>query len=114
MTGRKVGLDRGIDWMYQGGTGTAQADEEEKDRESYLLGKEFDSSGKGIVEGSLGALVGTAKVDDVVNTQSQLLRKEGCSSSEVACMASRNEEIPNDWNEEFRLKYEDPMFEVCF
>merc|ERR1712238_132741 len=95
-----------------GGTGTAQADEEEKDRESYLLGKEFDSSGKGIVEGSLGALVGTSKVDDVVNTQSQLLRKEGCSSSEVACMASRNEEIPNDWNEEFRLKYEDPMFEV--
>jgi hypothetical protein len=104
-------LDRGIDWMYQGGPrsdGKPSAYEEEqkrKEQEDYLLGKEFnpDNAKKGdlaVAESAVGVnVVLTRTAGNQIDET--LLAKEKIHHNDV-----------QDWNSNFHLRHEDPMFFV--
>lgn len=106
-------LDRGIDWMYQGGQtsgsgGALSAFEEEqkkKEAEDYLLGKEYNPSNvksgdfaQAASESSVGLnkVIAAAEILPVVIQQ-------------VPTKALTAEQ---EWNTNFHLRYEDPMFMV--
>lgn len=119
IAGRKnVRRDRGIDWMYQGGTGAAAKEEELRKNEEYLLGKEFQPGGE--TAGGDFANLETGGVNDVLTAA----KKPAAAASEpepavaaaeedVAAVASAPAE-PSvaDRNEAFRMRHEDPMFVV--
>lgn len=106
-------LDRGIDWMYQGGQasgsgGTLTAFEEEqkkKEAEDYLLGKEYNPSNmksgdfaQAASESSVGLNKVIAAAESLPVVTQQFLKKDMTAEQE--------------WNADFHLRYEDPMFMV--
>lgn len=86
-------IDRGIDWMYEGGA--KEEDEMNKEAESYLLGKSFEGVSNDDLVG-----VGSGGVDTIVSSVVEHEQPEEYQEQE------------QDWNEEFRLRHEDPMFLV--
>jgi len=105
-------LDRGIDWMYQGGPksdGNPTAFEEEqkeKEQEDYLMGKEFNPSSvkKGdlaTAESSVGVNMVLTRAAEGTIIDPSLVEKERTERDDV-----------QDWNSNFHLRHEDPMFSV--
>ena len=122
ISGRKSNrLDRGIDWMYQGG-GVRGKDEgptafeeeqEKKEQEDYLLGKEFNPSK--VTKGDLAAAADSSSGVNFVLTRA-------AESTATAAAVADQETNPSgqmmehsdvqDWNSNFHLRHEDPMFMV--
>lgn len=114
ITGRAgTTLDRGIDWMYQGGTqqGELARHDAEKKAEEYLLGREF--------AGDSGEPRGDFH-DDGGGIHNVVLppQNPGAAASAAPGTAARPppegtaEPSVHDRNESFRLRLEDPMFAV--
>ncbi|EED88678.1 hypothetical protein THAPSDRAFT_269723 [Thalassiosira pseudonana CCMP1335] len=88
LAGKKVVGDRGVDWMYEGGAaagvGEGQEDSavEEAKNEAYLLGREYVPEG--------------------------MEKKSG----DFAMAAAMGEAQGSEWNQNFHLRHEDPMFAV--
>eukprot|EP00978_Attheya_sp_CCMP212_P002916 scaffold6007_cov47-Attheya_sp.AAC.3 len=118
LTGKKKGLDRGIDWMYEGGKALDNDDSQQealaKDQEDYLLGKEYTGGGNKGADSGPGSKVTVA--GDFV----QALSSGGPGRSvnavlESTAAAASEEPVPLafvDKNEEFRLRHEDPMYMI--
>lgn len=112
LSGKKSNrLDRGIDWMYQGGiaSGNSEAaltgfeeEQKKKEHEDYLLGKEFNPSNskKGDLASASEPFTG---VNMIITRSSDGFEKGG---------TERISENVQDWNSNFHLKHEDPMFLV--
>lgn len=104
-------LDRGIDWMYQGGPrsdGKPSAYEEEqrkKEQEDYLLGKEFNPDNA--KKGDLAVAESTVGVNMVLTRASENRVDDVQVAKEKI---HQNDE--QDWNSNFHLRHEDPMFFV--
>jgi hypothetical protein len=105
-------LDKGIDWMYQGGPksdGNPTAFEEEqkqKEQEDYLMGKDFNPSSvkKGdlaTAESSVGVNMVLTRAAEGTVVDSSLVEKERTERDDI-----------QDWNSNFHLRHEDPMFSV--
>lgn len=103
-------LDRGIDWMYQGGPrsdGKLTAYEEEqkkKEQEEYLLGKEYNPNN--VAKGDLAAEDSNVGVNMVLTRTSEIV-----DDSRVEKERTERDDI-QDWNSNFHLRHEDPMFMV--
>mmetsp|Transcript_14112 Transcript_14112/g.19763 ORF Transcript_14112/g.19763 Transcript_14112/m.19763 type:complete len:192 (-) Transcript_14112:134-709(-) len=109
-------LDRGIDWMYQGGTGEAAKEEAAKTAEEYLLGKEYvpEGAGKG---GDFTANENTGINTVLKNAAAPppaLEQKHAADTTEAPADNQLYDEGPSvsDRNEQFRMRHEDPMFNV--
>lgn len=105
-------LDKGIDWMYQGGPksdGNPTAFEEEqkqKEQEDYLMGKEFNPNSvkKGdlaTAESSVGVNMVLTRAAEGTVVDPSLVEKERTERDDI-----------QDWNSNFHLRHEDPMFSV--
>ena len=125
MTGRKTRLDRGIDWMYQGsaGSGERHAFEEEqqqKDAEDFLLGKEYNDNvqhKKGgdfcnAEEASGGVAAVLTNASAVAESTQRHVRTNEAPLQTPIPSVKEPEDESREWNKEFRLKLEDPMFQV--
>jgi hypothetical protein len=110
-------LDRGIDWMYQGGQTSASAggamtafeeEQKKKEAEEYLLGKEYNPSNVksgDFAEAATGTSMGVNKIITATATVVETAPVE--SPSQV-----KNISAEQEWNTNFHLRYEDPMFMV--
>jgi len=105
-------LDRGIDWMYQGGprcdgkSTTFENEQKQKEHEDYLLGKEFnpDKVKKGdlaTAESSVGVNMVLTRTAESTSVDQVLVGKERSERDDI-----------QDWNSNFHLRHEDPMFMV--
>lgn len=131
IAGKKTLKDRGIDWIYQGGTTgeLAKQDAEEK-QEEFLLGKEYVAEGavKGdfddgqqqsdgihnVVSKAAASSVGPTKSDEANNSMSAYGPVGATSASAATATASSShlETGVASRNEDFRMRMEDPMFMV--
>ncbi|KAL3923522.1 MAG: hypothetical protein SGILL_001612 [Bacillariaceae sp.] len=109
IAGKKSTMDRGIDWMYQGGTqGDLAKQDAEKKSEEYLLGKEFVGD---------GAVTGDFDDGDQKQGINSVLKAPppddgNLKPAAVPSAAGYAEPSVHDRNENFRLRNEDPMFFV--
>ena len=95
ITGKKS-MDTGIDWMYQG-TAEVEAEQEKKEAEEYLLGKEFKaSSSKAVASGEFA----------------ESARDEELFLKQRTSYQGHVDHRSCDANEEFVRKLEDPMHMV--
>jgi len=100
-------LDRGIDWMYQGGGGQVAKEDAEREAEEFLLGKEYVAEGTTVGDfdnGDQGQGINT-----VIKSQPV---EETATAAGAGSSAFANEPSVKDRNEDFRLRVEDPMFLV--
>lgn len=112
--------DRGIDWMYQGGTAQAKREEEERKNEEYLLGKEFQPSGKAagdfddLETGGVNSVVGNAKMPAKQQEQEEppVALEAAVPDASAATTSMSAEPSVADRNEAFRMRHEDPMYLV--
>ena len=119
-------LDRGIDWMYQGGgsnTELAKQDAEKK-AEEYLLGKEFVGGGatagdfdSGDQNEGINAVVATAAGGAAVPEAAAAPPSSAYGPAGVTAEVDDDRKMMaepsvKDRNESFRLRVEDPMFQV--
>jgi len=88
-------IDRGIDWMYEGGGAAAEEEDKKREADEYLLGKAFVPAAKTEAKGAGGfnSVVASSTV---------------APKNEITIESDQKSE-QKDWNEEFRLRYEDPM-----
>jgi hypothetical protein len=106
ISGKKRTMDRGIDWMYQGGAANELAKEDaEKHAEEFLLGKEF--VGAGATQGDFDGGDEQQGINSVIPT----------AAAEASVPKAEEEDrfmepSVKDRNESFRLRVEDPMFQV--
>jgi len=113
ISGKKLNrLDRGIDWMYQGGPRnddkpTAfEEEQKQKEHEDYLLGKEFNPDK--VKKGDLATAESSVGVNMVLTRAA-----ENNSADQVLVEKERTERDDiQDWNSNFHLRHEDPMFMV--
>lgn len=104
-------LDRGIDWMYQGGPkgdGKPTAYEEEqrmKEQEEYLLGKEFNPNN--VKKGDLAVAESSVGVNMVLTRAAE----HALDEQQIVEERSKRDDV-QDWNSNFHLRHEDPMFLV--
>lgn len=140
ITGQKSSStgDRGVDWMYEGhkkgeGDEERRKQEDAQQNEAYLMGKEFVPEGQtkhagdfavaasmtGALEkaSTVGATIGVSGGERVEEGAAVLrIQDDGMtnndgtveSSSSVAAASS----TMNEWNQNFHLRHEDPMFSV--
>lgn len=138
ITGKKNSStgDRGVDWMYEGHK-KAEDDEERKQveedahNEAYLLGKEYVPEGQtkhsgdfavaasmtGALEkaSTVGAMIGVAQPAGGMNGgreeegEAVLRIQDDANNNGTAEAASST---MNEWNQNFHLRHEDPMFSV--
>ena len=116
ISGKKTNrLDRGIDWMYQGGgvrdsgDGKSTAFEEEqksKEQEDYLMGKEFNPSD--VKKGDLASAADSSAGVNFVLTRAA----ESSANTTVHDSNWTERSDAQDWNSDFHLRHEDPMFLV--
>ena len=117
---KKQRLDRGINWMYEEGGGAALREElEAKKAEEFLLGKAF-------VDTSIPAQSATSAggLDAAISNVSSRAKTDnnGDHNEEQIVLNTNNYDDPRnnsvleesafDRNEDFRLRYEDPMYAV--
>ena len=130
LAGKKSKGDRGVNWMYEEGGGPAYGEDaelvaakEEEQNEAYLLGKEYVPKGQekhvgdfavaatmgGVLEkaSTRGATIGAGEIEDSTYGRAEVRLKD------------ENEEVMKDddngrseFNREFHLRHEDPMFAV--
>lgn len=121
-------LDRGIDWMYQGGSGEAAEEDAKRAAEEFLLGKEyvsegaskggdftsFDNSGINAVLASADAPPSHNEHIDGGESAAVSAAAYAEASADASEAAPAYDEGPSvaDRNESFRLRLEDPMFLV--
>jgi hypothetical protein len=107
-------LDKGIDWMYQGGQtsgsagGAMTAFEEEqkkKEAEEYLLGKEYNPSNLKSGDFAEAATGTSSGMNKIIASSAEILPVE--TQTQV-----KNISAEQEWNTNFHLRYEDPMFMV--
>lgn len=112
IAGKETKGDRGINWMYdEGGRAALEKEREEQQKEDFLLGKTFAPEESFVKQ----APVATDGVDAIVSHISQTQNQE-----EVRLIGDPHGDHPSsmlageaqDRNEEFRLRYEDPMYAV--
>jgi len=133
LAGKKVVGDRGVDWMYEGGAaagvGEGQEDSavEEAKNEAYLLGREYVPEGMekksgdfamaaamgGVLEkaSTYGASIGVAGGSNTAESTTTL-RLQDTSSNITTSAAAQGETQGSEWNQNFHLRHEDPMFAV--
>mmetsp|Transcript_27822 Transcript_27822/g.52180 ORF Transcript_27822/g.52180 Transcript_27822/m.52180 type:complete len:519 (+) Transcript_27822:55-1611(+) len=122
ITGKKTVMDRGINWMYEGGTtGELAKEDAEKKAEEYLLGKEFVGDGAargdfdaGNQQEGINKVAATAAATGGVVSgtgESQMTAAAGMTRP-AAASAYAAEPSVHDRNENFRLRNEDPMYFV--
>ena len=137
--GAAAAADRGIGWMYEGGTTAAAEKEAEREAEEYLLGKEYNPSTAARV-GDFGASAGGSAaatavgVESVVTAAATSAKNETESSPPAAAVSIPGQALPagnaNEMkppsaapaataeptvasrNENFHLRHEDPMYMV--
>ena len=108
ISGKKTVKDRGIDWMYQGGTaGDLAKEDAEKKAEEFLLGKEY--VGEGAVQGDFDD---GDKKEGINNVVAQAAVQPEQNQQQQSQDNWLNEPSVKDRNENFRLRVEDPMFVV--
>ena len=107
-------LDRGIDWMYQGGQSSGadggamtlfEEEQKKKEAEDYLLGKEYNPSNLksgDFAEAATGSSLG---VNKIITAAAETVPVE-------TQIAMNNVSAEQEWNTNFHLRYEDPMFMV--
>ncbi|KAG7364850.1 CBF1 interacting co-repressor CIR family protein [Nitzschia inconspicua] len=120
ISGKKSAMDRGIDWMYQGGTqGELAKQDAERKAEEFLLGKEF--VGEGAVQGDFDGGDQKEGINNVLSAAASVPRHEDQEDSKPAALptaaaaaaaAGFVEPSVHDRNEAFRLRNEDPMWAV--
>lgn len=142
ITGKKstsgVG-DRGVDWMYEGhkkgeddDDGERQRAAEEAANEAYLLGKEYVPEGQtkqsgdfAVASSMTGALEKASTVGASIGVSEggwKREEKEEKGDGDVLRIQDDNdannhihgpaESAVNEWNQNFHLRHEDPMFSV--
>lgn len=102
-------LDRGIDWMYQGGRGELAKEDAEREAEDFLLGKEY------VGEGATAGDFDGGDLDQGINNVLSNKQEESAVPETETGGANNvlaNEPSVKDKNEGFRLRVEDPMFMV--
>ena len=130
LAGKKSKGDRGVNWMYEEGGGPAygenaelEAAKEEEEKEAYLLGKEYVPQGQekhvgdfaeaatmgGVLEkaSTRGATIGAGAVAaDVRNDEAHVRLKDDNEEQ------MKDDDGRSEFNKEFHLRHEDPMFAV--
>ena len=107
ISGKKTTIDRGIDWMYQGGTtGDLAKEDAARKAEEFLLGKEYVGAEK---EGINNILNSKPMASSVASSGNQM--QEGALESGNSRYEDDGPSV-KDRNESFRLRVEDPMFAV--
>ncbi|KAL7440301.1 hypothetical protein ACHAXH_006187 [Discostella pseudostelligera] len=133
LTGRKhnngVSGDRGTNWMYEGGTksGAAdgfnevQAEEEARKNEAYLLGKEYVPEGSirntgdfALASTMTGALEKASTYGATIGAGYNNDGNGGAVATAAAAVGGGDGTTLRiqEWNKEFHLRHEDPMFAV--
>jgi hypothetical protein len=135
ITGKKSSStgDRGVDWMYEGHKKGEDEEERKKleedaQNEAYLLGKEYvpegqtKNSGDFAVAASMtGALEKASTVGATIGVGAQSGGVNGGREAEEAVLRIQDEanttaaavgSTMNEWNQNFHLRHEDPMFSV--
>jgi N-terminal domain of CBF1 interacting co-repressor CIR/Pre-mRNA splicing factor len=138
ISGKTTIKDRGIDWIYQGGTtGELAKQDAEKKQEEYLLGKEFTDDGavkgdfddgqqqpdgihnvisKAAASTTTAAAAATSGIKPNGGTASSSYygpaSSTGVAAGAAAASSSHLEASVASRNEEFRMRMEDPMFLV--
>jgi len=114
-------LDRGIDWMYQGGgvgndnqTTAFEEEQKEKEKEEYLLGKEYNPSN--VKKGDLASAESSVGVNMIITRAAVSASASASSANNTAGVAAGSGQAERndtqDWNSNFHLRHEDPMFLV--
>jgi hypothetical protein len=114
ISGKKTIMDRGIDWMYQGGTtGDLAREDAAKKAEEFLLGKEF--VGTGAVRGDFDDAGKKEGIYNVLNVKPVAAAPPSVTSAAGEMAFQRDDDDPTSVkhrNESFRLRVKDPMFLV--
>ena len=131
LAGKKSKGDRGVNWMYEEGGGPAygentelEAAKEEQEKEAYLLGKEYVPQGQekhvgdfavaatmaGVLEkaSTRGATIGAGENVAGVRHDEAPVRLKDDSEEQM----KEEEDGRSEFNREFHLRHEDPMFAV--
>ena len=136
ITGKKSSGDRGVDWMYEGHNkrGEENGDDEERRKleeeaanEAYLLGKEFAPKGQTKLSGdfavaasmtgalekasTIGASIGVAAAAEG-GWMGDKERGAGLRIRDDTAQTAAAATTMNEWNHNFHLRQEDPMFSV--
>jgi N-terminal domain of CBF1 interacting co-repressor CIR len=109
--GKERKLDRGIDWMYTGHDKNSAVAQEDavKQAEEFLLGKAIPMAS--IQKGDIDAAANIEEgVNAVVKTVEHRSVEDGYDARKLP--AWEEEESVAKRNEAFRLRYEDPMYQV--
>jgi N-terminal domain of CBF1 interacting co-repressor CIR len=114
ISGKKTIMDRGIDWMYQGGTtGDLAREDAAKKAEEFLLGKEY--VGTGAVRGDFDDTGKKEGINNVLDTKPVPAAPLSMMGTAGELAFQRDDDDPTSVkhrNESFRLRVEDPMFLV--
>lgn len=134
ITGQKSSStgDRGVDWMYEGHKRGEEDEErrkvqEDAQNEAYLLGKEYVPEGQAkhagdfaVAASMTGALEKASTVGAAIGVggmtgeegDGTVLRIQEDGVNNDGTTASATNSTMNDWNQNFHLRHEDPMFSV--
>lgn len=125
LAGKKSKGDRGVDWMYEEGGGPAyeedaklEAAREEEKNEAYLLGKEYVPQGQEKHSGDFAVAATMGGVLEKASTRGATIGAgEGNAGGEVLRLKDSTaehvmDEGRSEFNREFHLRHEDPMFAV--
>lgn len=130
LAGKKSKGDRGVNWMYEEGGGPAygenaelEAAKEEEEKEAYLLGKEFVPKGQEkhvgdfAVAASMGGVLEKASTRGATIGAGENAAEARGSEAAVHLKDDNEEQVKDDdgrseFNREFHLRHEDPMFAV--
>ena len=112
ISGKKTTIDRGIDWMYQGGTtGDLAKEDAARKAEEFLLGKEY--VGPGAAQGDFHNGEEKEGINSVMNSKPMAsINEMSGNAAESGSRYEDNEPSVKDRNENFRMRVEDPMFAV--
>lgn len=110
-------LDRGIDWMYQGGTGEAVKEDAAREAEDFLMGKQFVPEGaskQGDFSNSDNNGINAVLPSAAATITKSLTKEEAVAAPLATTGENAYQEGPsvNDRNELFTMRHEDPMFHV--
>jgi N-terminal domain of CBF1 interacting co-repressor CIR len=114
--GKERKLDRGIDWMYTGHDKNSAVAQEDavKQAEEFLLGKAIPMASiqKGDIDAAANIQEGVNAVVKTVSHHQSADDRYNARNVPPATSAWDEEESVAKRNEAFRLRYEDPMYQV--
>jgi hypothetical protein len=121
IAGKKTIMDRGIDWMYQGGSATSEIAKQDaaKKAEEYLLGKEFVGDGSvrgdfddGNQKEGINSVLASASTSGMTKPPPLAAAARPVDAKPAAAVGGYAEPTFHYRNEDFRLRNEDPMYFV--